>query len=83
MGTHRHEFVERYEGVVAFGLSREVDEASLKVFLQKFSDDRLLEALCPRLAQEELDRIVHLLTGLMRAHLSDEEYHRLFLLEET
>ncbi len=81
MGIHSHSFVENYDGEVAFGLSRELDEASFKVFLQKFSDDRLLEVICPRLTQEEIDRTVHLLTGLMRAHLKEEEYHELFLRE--
>ncbi len=79
MGKHSHEFVENYKGEIAFGLSRELDEASFKVFLQKFSDDRLLELICPRLTQEEMDRTIHLLTGLMRAHLEEKEYHELFL----
>ncbi len=81
MGKHSHEFVEKYNGEVAFGLTRELDEASFKVFLQKFADDRLLEVICPRLTQEEIDKTVHLLTGLMRTHLKDEEYHELFLRE--
>lgn len=82
MGRYTHLFVEKYRGPVAFGLTREVDQASFMVFLQKFSDDRLLELLCPRLTQEEIERTIQWLTGLMRAHMSDEEYHRLFLREE-
>lgn len=64
------------------GLSREVDEASFMVFLQKFSDDRLLSVLRSRLSDEEIQRTVDWLTTLMKRHLSDEEYHSLFLKDE-
>jgi hypothetical protein len=74
--------VETYEGPVAFGLSREADEASLTVYLQKLSDDRVMEALRGKLSNEEIQDTVEWLTVLMRRHLSDEEYHRLFLLDE-
>ena len=37
MSQYSHSFVEAYQGPVAFGLSREVDEASLIVYLLKFS----------------------------------------------
>jgi len=78
---HSHRFVETYEGPVAFGLDRETDEASLMVFLQKFSDDDLLVVLTQRLSLEEIHRLVNFLTELMKRHLSEEEYHRLFLKE--
>ena len=48
MSQHRHTFVDEYDGMVAFGLSREIDEKSLMYYLQKFSDDDLVEALVPR-----------------------------------
>ena len=35
MRRHRHEFVEEYDGMMAFGYSREEDERSLIAFLQK------------------------------------------------
>ena len=82
MAKHAHQFIETYRGPVAFGLSREVDEASLIVYFQGLSDDRVMEALRGRLSDEEIQRTVDWLTGLMRRHLSDEEYHRLFLLDE-
>jgi hypothetical protein len=71
--------VETYLGPVAFGLSREVDEASLVVYLQKFSDDRLMDVLRGRLSEEEIQRTVDWLMLLLRRHLSEDEYHRLFL----
>ena len=79
---HSHQFVETYRGPVAFGLSREVDEASLVVYLQKFSDDRLMEVLRSRLSDEDILQLVDLITGLLRRHLTEEEYHGLFLREE-
>jgi len=47
MSKHRHTFVETYDGLIAFGMSREIDEKSLICYLQKFSDDDLLETWCP------------------------------------
>ena len=78
-GKHRHQFVEDYEGLVGFGLDRETDEKSLMVYLQKFSDDDLLAALVPRLTEEELGAVFELISRLIKDHLRDEEYHRLFL----
>jgi hypothetical protein len=77
--THHHRFVEKYKGLVGFGQDRETDEASLIVFLQKFSDDDLMETLRGRLDDGELDELFQLISRLLRKHLSQEEYHRLFL----
>jgi hypothetical protein len=79
MPTHKHTLVEQYDGMVAFGLSREVDEKSLIYYLQKFSDDDLMMVLAPRLSDDEINRLSSLIVELMRNHLSDVEYHRLFL----
>ena len=82
MENYSHRFVETYRGPVAFGLSREVDEASLTVYLQKFSDDRLMEVIRNRLSDEEIGEIHDRITGLLKKHLTHEEYHRLFLHEK-
>jgi len=82
MKKYSHQFVETYGGPVAFGLSREIDEASLVVYLQQFSDDRLIEVLRSRLSDEEILHTVDLIMGLLRKHLTKDEYHRLFLREE-
>jgi hypothetical protein len=79
MRRHRHDFVEKYHGIMAFGYSREEDERSLIAFLQKFSDDELMELLRGRVSDSEIENLVDLLTGLMKKHLSDEEYHHYFL----
>ena len=65
-----------------FGLDRATDEQSLITFLKQFSEDRLLGTLAPRMSEEEIHQVVDLLTGIMRNHLSGEEYHNLFLGEE-
>jgi hypothetical protein len=82
MPAHKHTFVEDYDGIVAFGLSREVDERSLMYYLQKFSDDDMVGVLVPRLSDEEMERLFSLMSELMRNHLSDSEYHELFLKDE-
>jgi TorA maturation chaperone TorD len=79
---HSHTFVEHYEGMVGFGFDRETDEKSLMVYLQKFSDDALLASLVPRLTDDEIQEAFDLVSRLIRTHLKDEEYHRLFLKDE-
>ena len=81
MAQHRHEFVETYDGMMAFGYSRKEDERSLIVFLQKFSDDDLMRLLCSRLGDSEIEELVDRLTALMKRHLSEVEYHQYFLKE--
>jgi hypothetical protein len=79
MRRHRHDFVETYQGILAFGYSRQEDERSLIAFLQKFSDDDLMKLLSSRISPSEIENLVDLLTGLMKKHLSEEEYHQYFL----
>lgn len=81
-GRHSHNFVNEYQGLVGFGLDRETDEKSLKVYLQKFSDDTFLKTLLPRLNEDEIQEIFILISRLLKTHLKEEEYHDLFLKEE-
>lgn len=64
---------------ILFGLNREEDERSLADFLHLFSQDRLSSVLIPRMTDEEINRIVDILSNIMRAHLNEKEYHALFL----
>ncbi|NLI81466.1 MAG: cytoplasmic protein [Deltaproteobacteria bacterium] len=82
MSKHRHTFVEHYGELVAFGMSREVDENSLRVYLQKFSDDDFTELLIPRLTDGEITELFELMNELMHRHLREEEYHLYFLKDE-
>jgi TorA maturation chaperone TorD len=80
-GNHTHDFVNQYQGLVGFGLDRETDEKSLMVYLQKFSDDEFLKTLIPRLNDDEIEAILEMISGFLKTHLKEEEYHRLFLKE--
>jgi hypothetical protein len=82
MTQHKHDFVEQYDGFVGFGLNREFDEKTVIYYLQKFSDDQLMAKLVPLMSDEELAEIFELLSSLMKKHLSELEYHRLFLKED-
>ena len=64
---------------ICFGLDRATDERSLAAFLQRFAEPKLLEQLIPRLTEQEIAAAVDVLSGLLRQHLSEKEYHRLFL----
>jgi len=66
---------------IAFGFDRATDERSFGLFLERFVDKKLLETLLPRLQDEDILATVDFLTGIMQKHLSEKEYHRLFLAE--
>lgn len=79
MTTHTHHFVEGFEGFIGFGLNAESDMDTVVYYLQKFSDDQLMQLLRTRLSHEDRQAIFELLSSLLRKHLSEAEYHRLFL----
>ena len=81
MKKDTHEFIQNYKGLGAFGMNRDTDEETIMFYLQKFSDDALMEVLVRRMTDEELCRIFDLVSELLRRHLSEPEYHRLFLKE--
>lgn len=66
-------------GNICFGLDRETDERSLIVFIERFAAPALLGTLIPRLDDAELTAILDFLSRLMHKHISEAEYHRLFL----
>jgi hypothetical protein len=82
MPKHTHDFIETYDGLVGFGLDRDTDEKTVIYYLQKFSDDEAMRFLLPKLTDAELEEVFALVSRLLRAHLSEPEYHRLFLKEE-
>ncbi len=81
MTVHTHEFVETYQGLAAFGLDRATDEDTVIYMLQKFTDDQLMKVLVKRMSDEELEEAYSYVTRLLKTHLSDHEYHELFLKE--
>jgi hypothetical protein len=79
MAEHSHRFVETYDGLVGFGADRQTDEYTIVYYLQKFCDDELMQTLAARMKDAELREIFELLSRLLKEHLSEDEYHRLFL----
>ena len=82
MSVHSHDFVETYNGLVGFGLNRQTDENTIIYYLQKFSDDDLMQVIRSRLQDQELAALFDILSDLLRKHLNEDEYHKLFLKEE-
>jgi len=76
---HTHRFVEEYDGLVGFGLNREVDEFTITYYLQKFSDDQFMALLRGRLSQADMEALFDMLTRLLKTYLTEKEYHSYFL----
>jgi len=81
MNDHSHKFVENYDGFVGFGFNRETDENTVVYYLQKFSDDDLMKTLIKKLSDEELNELFNLVGRLLKKHLTEPQYHALFLKE--
>ena len=82
MPIHTHEFVESYQGLVGYGFDRETDENTVIYYLQKFSDDRFMEMMTKRMTEEELLELFDLINRLLKTHLTQTEYHSLFLRDD-
>jgi hypothetical protein len=74
-----HQFVHNYKGLGAFGMDRETDEETIMFYLQKFSEDNFIKILVPRLSDQELEEIYLFINSKLKAHISEDEYHHLFL----
>jgi hypothetical protein len=83
MSKHSHRFVEEYDGLVGFGMTREGDEHTLTYYLQKFSDDELMALIRGRMSDGDMQELFNLLGRLLKTYLNDEEYHSYFLKDET
>ncbi len=82
MAKHSHNFIETYNGLVGFGLDRETDENTIIYYLQKFSDDQLMEKMIKQLTDDELDEIFSIISRLLKKHLTESDYHKLFLKDD-
>jgi len=81
MNDHSHSFVENYQGFVGFGFNRETDENTVVYYLQKFSDDNLMETLIKKMSDQELAELFNLMGRILKKHLTEPQYHALFLKE--
>jgi hypothetical protein len=79
MATHTHNFVESYDGLVGYGADRETDENTVIYYLQKFSDDNFMAVMTKRMTDDELLELFDLVNRLLKNHLTESEYHTLFL----
>ena len=68
---------------ICFGLSRELDERSFSLFLQLLGNKELTQVLAQRVSSEKMSQMISEFTELMHDALSEDEYHRLFLQEES
>jgi hypothetical protein len=82
MPKHTHDFVESYQGLVGYGADRETDENTLIYYLQKFSDDRFMSLITKRMTDEEMLELFDLLNRLLKNHLTEAEYHSVFLKDD-
>lgn len=82
MRKHSHNFADTFDGFLGFGLDRESNENTVQVYLQKFSDDRLMKTILKRMTDEDLAEIFELTCKLLKKYLTESEYHELFLREE-
>lgn len=64
---------------ICFGWDRATDEHSCQAFVRRFAYPKLLAVLVPRLTDSELTGLIDQLSGIMKQHLSEKEYHSLFL----
>lgn len=82
MAAHSHRFIEEFDGFIGFGLNPESDMDTVVYYLQKFSDDQLMQLLRERLTDEDREAIFDLISSLLKKHLSEPEYHRYFLKDD-
>ncbi len=79
MKKDTHNFIQEYKGLGALGIDRATDEATIMFYLQKFSEDSFLKTFIPRLSDRELEEIYLFINDKLKQHLSENEYHTLFL----
>ena len=83
MKKHNHNFVETYDGLVGYGYDRESNENTLAYYLQKFSDDEMIKLLVKKMSDDELEEIYSLINRILKAHITEDQYHKLFLKEDS
>ena len=82
MAKHSHNFVETFDGFLGYGLDRQSDEDTVRFYLQKFSDDILMETILKRLSDDDLNELFNIISKMLKIYLSEPEYHSLFLQDE-
>jgi len=68
---------------ICFGLDRALDVRSFVTYLRLFGREELAALLAERMTSEEIIACADGLTGLLKKHLSEAEYHRYFLQDQN
>jgi hypothetical protein len=82
MTKHSHRFVETFDGFSGFGLDRKSNEDTVQLYLQKFSDDRLMDTILKRMSDDDLTELFEVTSKMLKKYLDEPEYHELFLKDE-
>jgi hypothetical protein len=68
---------------ICFGLNQDLDRQSFSCFLQLAGRAEFANLLAERLSSEEIENFIDSFTGLLRTHVSKNEYHQIFLRDES
>ena len=79
MAKHSHRFVETFDGFLGYGLDRQSNENTVQLYLQKFSDDRLMKTILKRMTDDDLTERFEITGRMLKKYLTEPEYHQLFL----
>lgn len=66
---------------ICFGLNPQLDQESFSTFLQLAGRPEFSAFLSKKLTEQEIHAFVDFFTGLLKRHLTEDEYHTLFLLD--
>lgn len=77
-----HTFMKPDPAKICFGLSEELDRSSLTHFLRLSGGKHFAEVFSSRLSSEEIHQLSDMFMVLIRKHLSEQEYHSLFLQDQ-
>jgi hypothetical protein len=64
---------------ICFGLTEDLDRQSLATFLKLGGQEEFTKLFASRLSSEEIIQLVDHFMDLLRKHLNESEYHRIFL----
>lgn len=67
---------------ICFGLSEQHDQQSLSIILQLAGRKDFSDLLSSRMNSDEIEAFMNQFTGLLKQHLTENEYHTEFLLNE-
>jgi len=68
---------------ICFGLSEDLDRDSLEIFLQLGGRPQFTSTFAKRLSSKEIIDFTDHFMKLLRNHLSEKEYHELFLNDQN